>query len=211
MRALGRRVGLVVLALFLATPALAQEDIDAGKTPAQLYAQDCAICHKAPNGLAKGGGVFGLQSFLREHYTASKESAAAIAAYLKSVDRGPEPAHEQRGRAVKRAAKGDKKSKKPGEAKSDKVKSEEAKPAETKPAEAKPAEATQSKPAEAKGDAKPENKPESKAENKPVEAKPSNDKPSEAKEAAKPKPVEAKSDAKSNDSKPGGKPEKKPD
>lgn len=198
-------MGLAVLALCIAAPALAQEDIDAGKTPAQLYAQDCAICHKTPHGLSQAGGIFGLQSFLREHYTASKESAAAIAAYLASIDRGPPP-HEQRVRPAKRAPKNEKakaredKSKKPGEAKSD-----------TKPdTKGKPEEAKQSTPPEAKPDAKPDTKPESKPADAKPESKPSEAK-SEAKSAPKHKPVEAKSDAKTNGSKPDAKPEKKPD
>ena len=198
-------MGLAVLALCIAAPALAQEDIDAGKTPAQLYAQDCAICHKTPHGLSQAGGIFGLQSFLREHYTASKESAAAIAAYLASIDRGPPP-HEQRARPAKRAPKNEKakaredKSKKPGEAKSD-----------TKPdTKGKPEEAKQSTPPEAKPDAKPDTKPESKPADAKPESKPSEAK-SEAKSAPKHKPVEAKSDAKTNGSKPDAKPEKKPD
>src|SRR5579862_6416824 len=74
-----------------AVPVRAQDNFDAGKTPAQLYAADCAICHKTPQGLAKGGGVFGLAGFLREHYTASREAAAAIAAYVQAVDTGPPP------------------------------------------------------------------------------------------------------------------------
>ena len=202
-------MGLAVLALCIAAPALAQEDIDAGKTPAQLYAQDCAICHKTPHGLSQAGGIFGLQSFLREHYTASKESAAAIAAYLASIDRGPPP-HEQRARPAKRAPKNEKakaredKSKKPGEAKSD------TKP-DTKPdTKGKPEEAKQSTPPEAKPDAKPDTKPESKPADAKPESKPSEAK-SEAKSAPKHKPVEAKSDAKTNGSKPDAKPEKKPD
>jgi hypothetical protein len=57
--------------------------------------------------LAKAGGLLGLDSFLREHYTASKESAAAIANYLKSVDTGPAAP----GRASRRTSKGDEKTK----------------------------------------------------------------------------------------------------
>jgi hypothetical protein len=80
-------LGAMVLALFMAVPASAQDNLDADKSPAQLYAQDCAICHKTPHGLSKAGGRWGLQNFLREHYTASRESAAAIAAYLAGIDR----------------------------------------------------------------------------------------------------------------------------
>ena len=58
----------------------AQENLDQGKSPAQLFASNCAICHKSPR-LAKAGEILGLDSFLREHYTASKELAGALAAY----------------------------------------------------------------------------------------------------------------------------------
>jgi mono/diheme cytochrome c family protein len=83
MMRLARRimVAVVVLAVWTAGSAAAQENLDKGKTPAQLYASDCAICHKSPRGLAKGVGRFGLGNFLREHYTASRESAAVISAY----------------------------------------------------------------------------------------------------------------------------------
>ena len=63
------------------------ENFSAGKPPAQLFASDCtgAGCHKGPQGLAKDRGQSGLASFLREHYTNSRESAAALAAYLAGV------------------------------------------------------------------------------------------------------------------------------
>ena len=83
----GPIIGLVTL--ILAGPAAGQESLDKGKTPAQLFASDCSPCHKSPQGLAKSGGLFGLDGFLREHYTASRESAAAIANYLKSMEGGP--------------------------------------------------------------------------------------------------------------------------
>lgn len=72
---------LTLVAGFCAAPALAQ-DFSAGKTAAQLFASDCAACHKSPGGLAKGQSVSALTSFLREHYTTKPASAAALAAYL---------------------------------------------------------------------------------------------------------------------------------
>jgi hypothetical protein len=114
--------------LVLAGPAPGQESLDKGKTAAQLFASDCSPCHKSPQGLAKSGGLFGLDSFLREHYTASRESAAAVANYLKSMDSGPSGP----GRAAKRATKGDEK------AKSEAKKKPAAKPEEGKGAEKKP-------------------------------------------------------------------------
>ena len=91
MKGFSRGIGLAaaVLTLALAAPAGAQENLDSGKTGAQLYAADCAICHKSPQALNKSGGILGLSSFLREHYTASRESAAAIAGYLQSVGNAP--------------------------------------------------------------------------------------------------------------------------
>ncbi|HXX06887.1 MAG TPA: hypothetical protein VEJ43_02310 [Pseudolabrys sp.] len=93
---------------------------------------------------------------MREHYTASKESAAAIASYLRAMDTGP-------ARATKRAAKGDDKKKaatKPAEEKgTDKsgAKATEPKPSETKSAEPKPAGilAPESKAPPAASEAKP--------------------------------------------------------
>ena len=131
MNSSSRRVGLAVaaLALLVAGPALAQEDIDAGKTPAQLYAQDCAICHKTPHGLTKVGGLLALQNYLRVHYTASRQSAAAIAAYLMSADSKEPPPREHRRAArpskgerakaatAEKAKPDEEKSKKAGEAK----------------------------------------------------------------------------------------------
>src|SRR5215217_4852366 len=65
-----------------ATGAYGQQDLDAGKTGPQLFAQDCAACHKSPQGLVKtisGGALVG---FLRQHYTSSSASANMIAGYL---------------------------------------------------------------------------------------------------------------------------------
>jgi hypothetical protein len=66
-----------------AQPAQAQENFSAKPAP-QLFASDCtgSGCHKGPQGLAKGQSQFGLATFLREHYTNSRESAAALASYL---------------------------------------------------------------------------------------------------------------------------------
>jgi hypothetical protein len=59
------------------------ENFSAKPAP-QLFASDCtgAGCHKGPQGLGKNHGQFGLTTFLREHYTNSRQSAAALAEYL---------------------------------------------------------------------------------------------------------------------------------
>jgi hypothetical protein len=92
--AIGLFIGLV--------PAMAQAqtNIDQGKSPADIFANDCATCHKSARGLANGRGSSGLASFLVEHYTASKDQAAALAAYVMGAGggeaapatRGPKPA-----------------------------------------------------------------------------------------------------------------------
>ena len=92
--AIGLFIGLV--------PAMAQAqtNIDQGKSPAEIFANDCGTCHKSARGLANGRGSSGLASFLVEHYTASKDQAAALAAYVMGAGggeaapatRGPKPA-----------------------------------------------------------------------------------------------------------------------
>lgn len=140
-----------------AAPAYAQDNLDRGKTAQQLFASDCAICHKSPQGLAKGGGLFGLQGFLREHYTASRETANLLARYLEAVGEAPAPAQKRQQRRT--------------------AKPSDAKPAESKPAEAKPADAkpADSKPVESKPASEP--KPEPKVEPKPAAEPKSESKP----------------------------------
>jgi len=173
-----RRGALLVLgfiAIFAIPPAWAEDgplNMDAGKNPAQLFANDCAICHKSAQGLAKSAGMFGLQSFLREHYTASKESAALLASYLEAVGAPPAPARERAKRPPKgdgRATAGDgKATKKPGSNKPEQAKPEDAKPSDAKPSDAKPSD---SKASDAKAsDAKP-------SDAKPPESKPAESKP----------------------------------
>ena len=70
-----------------APPATSRGENFSAKPAPQLFASDCtgAGCHKGPQGLGKDRGQSGLTSFLREHYTNSRESAAALAAYLVGV------------------------------------------------------------------------------------------------------------------------------
>ncbi len=99
---LGRGVWLVIssLALCVASSATAQINLDQGKTAAQLYAADCASCHKSPQSVSNTKWFFGLESFLSQHYTSSRQSAAILAAYLKAQEKPR--ADSQRGRVAKR-------------------------------------------------------------------------------------------------------------
>lgn len=90
------------LALCVASLARAQGDLDQGKSAAQLYASACAACHKSPRSVSHTTWFFGLESFLSQHYTSNRESAAILAAYLKAQDRPP--VESRRGSAVKRVS-----------------------------------------------------------------------------------------------------------
>lgn len=185
----GRRlfVACVLVAALGGTgPARAQEDLNRGKTPPQLFVSDCtgSGCHRDPRGLAKLDAR-PLADFLRMHYTASKENAAAIAAYLVSVGADTRPARpvSPPRSAPATAAKPAEKPTEPdkdAQSKTAAPPANSSEPGASKPSEpAKPAEASAPKPQEST--AKP-------AEAKPADVvKPAEAKPSEA--VSEPKPV----------------------
>ena len=82
-RALILATVMLLVGCLAAERALAQvTNLEAGKTPAQIFAGTCNACHKAPRGLLKTVGASSLQSFLRQHYTTSPEMAGVLASYL---------------------------------------------------------------------------------------------------------------------------------
>jgi hypothetical protein len=83
-RALSLAAVLLLIGSFAPKPALAQENLDAGKTPSQLFAGTCSACHKSPRGLLKTVSPSSLPTFLRQHYTTSPNMAGALASYLVS-------------------------------------------------------------------------------------------------------------------------------
>src|SRR4029077_7052092 len=97
----GVRLAFACLALPIAGSAEAQGNLDQGKSAVQLYASACATCHKSPQSVSKTKWLFGLESFLRQHYTSSSESAAILAAYLKGQEKPS--ADTQRGRVATHA------------------------------------------------------------------------------------------------------------
>jgi hypothetical protein len=122
------------VAMISAGPTLGQTNIDQGKPASELFTNYCSVCHKSTRGLANGRSSFTLSLFLREHYAASREQAAALAAYVISAG-GNAPAA------------------KPERAKSEEPKGQEAKGQETKGQEAKGHEA---KPRAASAKSEPE-------------------------------------------------------
>src|SRR5262245_10734803 len=85
LRSHGITLAISSLALCFTISAAAQGSLEQGKTAAQLYAANCASCHKSPQSVAKATGIS--ESFLREHYSPSAQSAATLAAYLKGLER----------------------------------------------------------------------------------------------------------------------------
>jgi hypothetical protein len=81
------RLAIGSLALCVASSAGAQGSVKQGKT---LYAAECARCHKSPQSVTTFHGGVDLETFLGEqHYATTHESAAAIAAFLKGLERRP--------------------------------------------------------------------------------------------------------------------------
>ena len=93
----GPVIGTVAAVAFVMFPtlALAQVNIDQGKSAGDIFSSVCTACHKTPRGLAAGKNSLMLSAFLREHYTASSDQASALAAYVLGAG-GSEPAPKQK-------------------------------------------------------------------------------------------------------------------
>lgn len=72
---------VMLLVGFATVPAQAQ-NLEAGKSPSQIFAGSCSACHKAPRGLLKTVAPGALPGFLRQHYTTSSDMASLLAAYV---------------------------------------------------------------------------------------------------------------------------------
>jgi hypothetical protein len=80
-------------------PTRGQTNIDQGKPASELFANYCAVCHKSTRGLANGRNGLTLSLFLREHYAASRDQAAALAAYVISAGGNAPAAKPERARS----------------------------------------------------------------------------------------------------------------
>lgn len=74
---------ILVVAGFAGNSAQAQ-NLEAGKSPSQIFAGTCSACHKSPRGLLKSVAASALPGFLRQHYTTSSDMASVLASYLVS-------------------------------------------------------------------------------------------------------------------------------
>src|SRR5881396_3452022 len=82
-RALSLATVTLLLGCFAVTPVQAQ-NLEAGKSPSQIFAGTCNACHKSPRGLLKNVPASSLQGFLRQHYTTSSDMASVLASFLVS-------------------------------------------------------------------------------------------------------------------------------
>src|SRR3954463_6012465 len=80
-RALSLAAVMLLIGGFAAVPGRAQ-NLEAGKSPAQIFSGTCTACHKGARGLLKTVAPGSLPGFLRQHYTTSSEMAGVLASYL---------------------------------------------------------------------------------------------------------------------------------
>lgn len=82
------RIAILAMGLAAALPApetgAQTGNLDAGKTPAQIFATTCSGCHRNAREVRRASA-----SFLRSHYTAGREEASAMASYLSSLPAEP--------------------------------------------------------------------------------------------------------------------------
>src|ERR1700709_1900823 len=82
-RALSLAAVTLLIGSLVAIPVRAQ-NLEAGKSPSQIFAGTCTACHKSPRGLLKTVPASSLPGYLRQHYTTSSEMAALLSAFLVS-------------------------------------------------------------------------------------------------------------------------------
>src|SRR3954463_9918052 len=84
-RALSLATVLFLIGFGATDAALAQAtNLEAGKSPSQIFAGTCNACHKTPRGLLKSVPASSLPGFLRQHYTTSSDMASVLSSYLVS-------------------------------------------------------------------------------------------------------------------------------
>jgi hypothetical protein len=84
-RALSLATVTLLIGCFSAGAAHAQvTNLEAGKSPSQIFTGACTACHKSPRGLLKTVPASSLPSYLRQHYTTSSDMASVLASFLVS-------------------------------------------------------------------------------------------------------------------------------
>ena len=83
-RALSIATVTLLAGCLTAVAVRAVENLEAGKTPSQIFSGTCNACHKSPRGLLKSVPASSLPGFLRQHYTTSSDMASVLASFLVS-------------------------------------------------------------------------------------------------------------------------------
>src|SRR5882724_7254467 len=81
---LSRALSLAAASLIgclVATAGWAQ-NLDAGKSPSQIFNSNCTACHKSARGLLKTTEPSALPGFLRQHYTTGSDMAQMLSGFL---------------------------------------------------------------------------------------------------------------------------------
>ena len=81
-RALSLATVTLLIGCLTAGVARAVENLDAGKSPSQIFSNTCSACHKSPRGLLKSVSASSLPGFLRQHYTTGTDMASVLSSYL---------------------------------------------------------------------------------------------------------------------------------
>ena len=81
-RALSLATVTLLIGCLTAGVARAVENLDAGKSPSQIFSSTCSACHKSPRGLLKNVSASSLPGFLRQHYTTGTDMASVLSSYL---------------------------------------------------------------------------------------------------------------------------------
>jgi hypothetical protein len=81
-RALSLAAVTLLIGCFTAGVARAVENLDAGKSPSQIFSNTCSACHKSPRGLLKNTSASSLPGFLRQHYTTGTDMASQLSSFL---------------------------------------------------------------------------------------------------------------------------------
>ena len=72
----------LLIGCLTAVGARAEENLEAGKSPSQIFSGTCSACHKSPRGLLKNVPASSLPGFLRQHYTTGSQMASLLASFL---------------------------------------------------------------------------------------------------------------------------------
>ncbi len=105
-RALSSATVMLLIGCLTAGVARAVENLDAGKSPSQMFSNTCSACHKSPRGLLRNTSASSLPGFLRQHYTTGSHMASVLSSYLIS-NGAADPRYQSKDQSKQKDAKQD--------------------------------------------------------------------------------------------------------